>query len=142
VHALRNIHTALVPGGITVDTQPVSPRPTVTAGGVELGTGDMRQWVATVHHLDDRAAEMIRNGCFRLAREDRFMVTDSFSSGPECLETMTDWRGTQVPSGLARRLAAVEGEVQLHQQVRLRLLNRRQHPTRRADGPLDGHIFK
>jgi hypothetical protein len=122
VHALRNIHTALVPGGLTVDTQPVSARPAVTASGVELGTGDMRQWITTVGRLDRLAAETIRDGHFRLSHEERFTVTDSFSSGPECLDLMRGWRDTQVPAGLARRLATVETEVELHQEVRLRLL--------------------
>jgi hypothetical protein len=122
VHALRNIHTALVPGGFTVDTQPVSARPAVTANGVELGTGDMRQWIATVGRLDRLTAEVIRDGHFRLSHEERFMVADSFSSGPECLEIMRGWRDTQVPAGLARRLATIETEVALHQEVRFRLL--------------------
>jgi hypothetical protein len=122
VHALRNIHSALVLGGITVDTQPVSPRPAVTANGVELGTGDMRQWITTVRGLDRRAASMIDDGHYRLLHEERFMVTDSFSNGAECLEIMSDWRDTHVPAGLARRLATVETDIELHQEVRLRLL--------------------
>jgi hypothetical protein len=122
VHALRNIHTALVPEGITVDTQPVSARPAVTASGVELGTADMRQWITTVRRLDRRAAEMVDDGHYRVLREERFMVTDSFSSGQECLDIVRGWRDTQVPVGLARRLPTIETEVELHQQVRLRLL--------------------
>jgi hypothetical protein len=122
VHALRNIHTALIPDGVTVDTQPVSARPAVTADGVELGTGDMRQWITTVGRLDRLAAETTRDGHFRLSHVERFMVTDSFSSGSECLEIMRGWRDMHVPAGLARRLATVETEVELHQEVRLRLL--------------------
>jgi hypothetical protein len=41
VNALRRIHAALVPGGLVVDTQPVSARPSVEAFGVELGTLDL-----------------------------------------------------------------------------------------------------
>jgi hypothetical protein len=122
VHALRNIHTALVPGGVTVDTQPVSARPAVTADGLELGTSDMRQWITTVGRLDRLAAGMLRDGLFRLSLEEWFTVTDSFSSGPECLEIIRGWRDTQVPAGLARRLATIETDVELHQDVRLRLL--------------------
>ena len=122
MHALRNIQSALVSGGITVDTQPISPHPTVTADGVELGTADMRQWVSTVRGLDRRAASMIDGGHYRVLGEERFMVTDSFSSGAECLDVMSDWRGTRVPARLAQRLETVETEVELHQEVRLRLL--------------------
>jgi hypothetical protein len=122
VHALRNIHSALVLGGIVVDTQPVSARPRVTAHGVELGAADLRRWVDTVHGLDRRAASMIDEGHYRVLCEERLMVTDSFSSGPECLEVMRGWRDTQVPVGLERRLADIETDVELHQQARLRLL--------------------
>jgi hypothetical protein len=65
---------------------------------------------------------MIDEGHYRVLREERLMVTDSFSSGPECLEVMRGWRDTQVPVGLERRLAAIETDVELHQQARLRLL--------------------
>jgi hypothetical protein len=122
VHALRNIHAALVPGGIIVDTQPVSARPRVTADSVELGTADMRQWIKTIGRLDRRAAGTIRAGLYRLSLEEQFIVTDTFSSGPECTEIMRGWRDTQVPVRLERRLASVETDVEVHQQVRLRLL--------------------
>jgi hypothetical protein len=65
---------------------------------------------------------MIDEGHYRVLREERLMVTDSFSSGPECLEVMRGWRDTQVPVGLERRLADIETDVELHQQARLRLL--------------------
>jgi hypothetical protein len=126
VNALRNIHMALVPGGIAVDTQPVSARPAVTVSGTELGAADMRQWVATVRALDRRAVPMIHKGHYRLLHEERLTVTDTFSDGPESVEIMRGWRGTSLPPELVRRLAAVETQVQLHQQVRIRLLNTRE----------------
>ena len=122
MHALRNIHAALVPGGLIVDTQPVGARPAVTADRAELGTADMRRWIKTIGRLDSRAAETIRDGLYRLSLEEQFIVTDTFSSGPECIEIMRGWRDTHVPVRLARRLANVETEVEIHQQVRLRLL--------------------
>ena len=70
MHALRNIHAALVPGGLIVDTQPVAARPTVTAGSVELGTADMRRWIKTIGRLDRLAAEAIRKGLYRLSLEE------------------------------------------------------------------------
>ena len=41
MHALRNIHSALTPAGLLVDTQPVGPQPRVTINGVEAGSLDM-----------------------------------------------------------------------------------------------------
>jgi hypothetical protein len=122
VHALRNIHAALVPGGIVVDTQPVSARPTVSAGDVEVGAVDMRQWITTITRLDTRASEAFRVGLYRLALEERFVVADSFTNGRECAEIVRGWRDTRVPVGLGRRLATIETAVEMRQQVRLRLL--------------------
>ena len=67
MHALRNIHAALVPDGLIVDTQPVAARPTVTAGS---GTADMRRWIKTIGRLDRLAAEAIRKGLYRLSLEE------------------------------------------------------------------------
>ena len=47
VHALRQLHVALVPGGIVVDTQPLSPRSPVDDDRGRLGRLDMRDWRKT-----------------------------------------------------------------------------------------------
>jgi hypothetical protein len=122
VDALRNISSALVPGGFLVDTQPVSAHPVVTAGGMQLGAADLRRWAETVSDLDRRAASVYDDGDYSVVHEQRFIVTDSFSGGAECVETMRGWRDTQVPEALARRLADIDTQVEVHQQVRLRLL--------------------
>jgi hypothetical protein len=125
VHALHKIHAALAPGGIVIDTQPVSARPPVAAEGVELGTLDMRQWVETIRSVDECFAETIAAGLFDLAREERYVVTDTFESGSECLATVSGWQGTRVPPALGRRLARAAPPVSVGQDVRLRLVRRR-----------------
>jgi hypothetical protein len=124
VHALRNIHAALAPDGILVDTQPVSARPPVASNGGELGSLDMRDWLDTIHAVDERFAETIRDGLYGLQHESRFIVTDSYDSGPECLEIVSGWRGTRIPSEMTQRLAATTSAVTVQQEVRLRLLRR------------------
>jgi hypothetical protein len=124
VHALRNIHRVLVPGAVLVDTQPVSARPPVTAGGVEVGTLDMRDWVETVGAVDALIGEALTAGLFELRHEERFVVADTFDSGPECVETVGGWRGTRVPRRLASRMQDAEPPVTVAQEVRLRLLER------------------
>jgi hypothetical protein len=124
VHALRNIHAALVPGAILIDTQPVSARPPVAAGGVTLGTLDMRDWHDTIQAVDELVASTITDGLFELQHESRFVVTDSFANGPECLETLRGWRGTRVPDNVLTRLASTTVRVTVQQDVRLRLLRR------------------
>ena len=124
MHALQNIHAALVPDAMVVDTQPVSARPPVASHGKALGTLDMRDWSDTIQAIDKLMAETITDGLYELQHESRLAVTDSFDSGPECLETVADWRGTRVPPSVATGLAAATSQVTVQQEVRLRLLRR------------------
>ena len=121
MHALRNIHGALAADGILVDTQPVSASPPVALDGGELGSLDMHEWLDTIHAVDERFAETIAAGLYELEHESWFVVTDTFDNGVECLEIVSGWRGTRVPSGVVQRLAATTSAVTVQQEVRLRL---------------------
>ena len=125
MNALRRIHAALVPDGLVVDTQPVSARPMVEAGGVQLGTLDMRAWRATIDAVDALVAETIDDGLFALEAESSFIVTDTFDDGPELVESVSSWRGTQISRALARRVTAATPPISVHQDVRLHLLRAR-----------------
>jgi hypothetical protein len=124
VHALCNIHSALVPDGLLVDTQPISAHPRVTASGDELGALDMREWIKTIQAVDERVNETISTGLYDVTDERELVVTSIFDDGPDCLEIAGAWRGTRVPQPLADRLAVMRDQVTLKQQVRLRLLRR------------------
>jgi hypothetical protein len=124
VHALHNIHAALAPDAILVDTQPVSARPAVAANGVTLGTLDMREWLKTIDAVDELTAETIVAGLYELQHEQRFLITDTHDTGAECLETVSSWRGTRVPGALARKIATASSCVTVQQEVRLRVLGR------------------
>ena len=124
MHALRNIHAALAAGGILVDTQPVVVSPPVALDGVGLGSLDMREWLDTIHAVDECFAETIAAGLYELEHESWFVVTDTYDNGPECLEIASGWRGTRVPLGVSQRLAAATSSVSVQQEVRLRLLRR------------------
>ncbi|NUT56635.1 MAG: hypothetical protein HOQ03_11735 [Thermoleophilia bacterium] len=124
MHALRNIHAALVPGGLLVDTQPIGPQPRVRGAGRELGTIDMHEWIETIHAVDKRVVETIAARLFQQTDERTLVIRDTFDDGPQCLETIGTWRGTRVPQPLADRLAATRDQVTVDQQVRLRLLRR------------------
>ena len=124
MHALHNIHSALAPDAILVDTQPVSVRPPVAADGVTLGTFDMREWLDTIRAVDELVAETISAGLYELRHESRFVVTDTFDSGPECLGIVRGWRGTRVQQPLSTSLAAAKSPVTVQQEVRLRALRR------------------
>jgi uncharacterized protein related to proFAR isomerase len=122
VHALRNIHAVLTSDGLLVDTQPLSPHPPVAADGADLGTLDMREWLDTIRAVDDLVAEVVDAGLYEEQHEERFVVTDTFDNGPECLETVSSWRETRVPASLVSRLEASQVPVTVEQEVRLRLL--------------------
>jgi hypothetical protein len=129
VHALRNLHHALVPDGLIVDTQPISAQPRVLADNVELGRLDMREWADTVGAVDERFAVTIAAGLYELQHECTFAVTSTFDDGQDCLTIAGSWRGTSVPPALSRRLAATSDRFDVEQQVRLRLLRRSSHAT-------------
>ena len=124
MHALRNIHAALAPDGILVDTQPVSASPPVMMDGGELGTLDMHEWLDTIHAVDERFAETIAAGLYELEHESLFVVTDNYDNGPECLDIASGWRGTRVSLDVSQQLAAATSRVSVQQEVRLRLLRR------------------
>jgi hypothetical protein len=124
VHALHKLHAALGPDAILVDTQPISARPPVAADGATLGTLDMREWLETIQAVDALVAETLRAGLYELEHESRFVVTDTYDNGPECLEVVAGWRGTRLPRTLATRLPAAKPPVTVQQEVRLRLLRR------------------
>jgi hypothetical protein len=122
VNALHRIHRVLVPGGLVVDTQPVSARPQVEADGIELGTLDMREWRRTVDAVDGLVADTIESGLFSLEAERRFPVIDTADDGPALVEALRGWQGTTVPDALARRIAEAAPPITVGQDVRLRLL--------------------
>ena len=124
MHALRNIHAALVPGSMLVDTQPISAHPPVTVNGAELGRLDMREWLETIRAVDDQVAVTLTAGLYAPVHERELTVTSTFDDGPDCLEIAGSWQGTRVPPLLATQLEATHEQVALEQQIRLRLLRR------------------
>jgi hypothetical protein len=126
VNVLHKIHDALVPGGLVIDTQPLSSTPPVEAASGELGTLDMREWARTIAAVDGRITATIDARLFALETQRELVVTDSFGSGSEFAAIVSEWEGTRIEPALAVRLAAERGEVRVHQDVRLRVL-RTQH---------------
>jgi hypothetical protein len=122
VHALRRIHAALLPGGLVLDSQPVSPEPPIEAANSVLGTLDMREWRATIDAVDERTAEAIGHGLFAIESEHTITVPDEFDSGAEFIQVVGAWRGTRIPPPVAARARAARPPVRVLQEVRLRIL--------------------
>jgi hypothetical protein len=125
VHALERIRAALQPGGVVIDTQPVSPDPLVAAAGRPLGRADMSEWLQTIEAVDALVAGTVDAGLFSIERERRLIVTDNWDSGPECAETIAGWQGTRLPDALAIRIASASPPLTIDQAVRLRVLRAR-----------------
>lgn len=126
MHALHNIHSALIPNGLLVDTQPIASHLRVTANGAALGTVDMRAWIETIQAVDERIDETIATGLYEPVAERNLVVASMFDDGPECLAITGAWRGARVPKRLADRLADLPDPVAVEQQVRVRVLRRGQ----------------
>jgi hypothetical protein len=122
VHVLRQIHAALLPGGLVVDSQPVSPDSRVEAADGGLGALDMREWRATIDAVDERTAEAIGLGLFSVESEHTITVPDEFDSGAEFIQVVSGWRGTRIPPPVAARAKDARPPVRVLQEVRLRIL--------------------
>jgi hypothetical protein len=82
----------------------------------------MRAWRASIDEIDQRTFAVIDAGLFAIEQERDIVVTDTYDTGAEFLETVTDWKGTAIPQALAERLRAATAPVSVHQTVRLRVL--------------------
>jgi hypothetical protein len=124
VNALRNIHAALLPGGLLIDTQPVSAHPPIQSDAGELGTLDMSEWADLIDEIDDRTDEALAEGLFVIEDESRFTVADEYDNGEDCLSYVRNWMGTRIDRDVERRVAAERGPIRLSQEIRLRVLRR------------------
>jgi hypothetical protein len=125
VDALTRVHAALVPGGILVDTQPVSLRLPVRLDGEAIGELEDEEWLETVAAVDRELERSLAGGLFELQHEERYAVVHEFGSGRECLDVVETWAGTSIPVDVAARLEPGSGRVTVGHEVRLRLLARR-----------------
>jgi hypothetical protein len=125
VDALNKLAEALTPEGKLIDTQPLSPRPSVASGQSSLGSLDMREWARKIESVDEQIDRGLADGPFALAHERRFFVTDAFDDGNECVEIVSEWGGTHVSRALATRIRRALPPITIEQEVRLRLLAKR-----------------
>jgi hypothetical protein len=122
VNALRRIHAALVTGALLIDTQPVSRRPAVETSAGRVGSLDLREWRRIIDAVDVRVGVTVDDGLWANEGEHQYVVTDTFGSGDELVDTVKDWQGTRISETLSGRLRAAAGEAYVHQDVRLRVL--------------------
>lgn len=112
MHALRNVHRALVPGGIVVDLHSVRPEGPALAAGAELGRLDESEFLATVDAAEQRVAEAVRAGLYVRVGERRFAMREQFDDGRAFVDAASGWRGIRMPAALAARAREVEAPVE------------------------------
>jgi hypothetical protein len=122
VNALHQIHQALEPAGLVIDTQPISARPPVESRSGPLGTLDMREWARTIAVIDGQIQKTLRDRRFRLLDVRHFVVTDEYDNGSELIEKTREWAGTRFDEGFAERVEHEQSPVRLHQTIRMRVL--------------------
>jgi hypothetical protein len=125
VDALQRIHTALVSGGVLVDTQPIGSRAPVRVEGDSAGELEEDEWLETVAAVDSRVEEAVAARLFELQHEELYAVVHGFDSGSEALEEAQTWAGTVIPEDVVERLEATRRSVEIELEVRLRLFVRR-----------------
>ena len=120
--ALHRIHSALVPGGLVLDMQPVAPQPPVESNGRRLGSLDMREWRVTIDQVAALVDQTIADGLFMEEAERRYDVLETFDDGKELVETVREWTGTKISQTLTARVERAMPPLTIRESVRLRAL--------------------
>jgi hypothetical protein len=122
VNALHRIHSAIIPGGLVLDVQPVGPAPPVESNGQRLGSLDMREWRVTIDHVAALVDETVAKGLFAEEAERRYEILETFDDGKELVETVREWTGTTISQTLAARVERAMPPLTIQESVRLRAL--------------------
>ena len=118
MNALRQIHQALVPGGVLLDMHPVPPSTRAEVHGKSLGEFDDAEFMQLV---TDGEVELERSGLFTRESEVEFDYLERYDEGAEMLEDIREsWETCRVPSELERRILEAEGPVDIWERVVLR----------------------
>jgi hypothetical protein len=120
VDALRNVHRAIVPGGILLDLHPIPPSEQVEAGGAVLGRLDERQFFATARATEEALEEAVGDGLFEPEAELEADVLERFDTAEEMLEIVGEREGVRIPAVIRRRVLASPGPIDLRERVVLR----------------------
>jgi len=118
VHALRQVHQALVPGGILLDMHPVPPSTRAEVSGQSLGEFDDAQFMQIVANAE---AEIEDSGLFRRRSEVEFDYLERYDDPAQLLEDVREgWEGCRIPAQLEARILEAHGPVDIWERVVLR----------------------
>jgi SAM-dependent methyltransferase len=118
VHALRQIHQALIPGGVLLDMHPVPPATRAEVQGKSLGDFDDAEFMQIVA---DAEAEIERGGLFTRQSEVEFDYLERYDDPAQLLEDITEgWEGCRIPPELEARIRETDGPIDIWEHVVLR----------------------
>ena len=118
MHALRQIHQALVPGGALLDMHPVPPSTRAEVDGKSLGDFDDSEFMRIV---SDAEGVLERSGLFTWESDLEFDYLERYDDPAQLLEDIEDgWEGCRIPAELEARIREAEGPVDIWERVVLR----------------------
>jgi len=118
VHALRQIHQAVVPGGVLLDLHPIPPSTRAEVDGRSLGEFDDAEFMQIVANAE---AEIERSGLFERESEVEFDYLERYDDPRQLLEDIKEgWEGCRIPSELEARILEADGPVDIWERVVLR----------------------
>ena len=122
MHALRQIHQALVPGGVLLDMHPVPPSTRAEVRGESLGEFDDAEFMQIVANAE---AEIEGGALFVRESEVEFDYLERYDDPAQLLEDIREgWDGCQIPAELEQRILAAEEPVDIWERVVLRRFQR------------------
>lgn len=122
MHALRQIHQALVPGGSLLDMHPIPPSTRAEVQGRSLGEFDDSEFMEIVANAE---ADLERTGLFTQESEVEYDYLERYDDPAEMLEDIReDWETCRVPPDLEKRILDAEGPVDIWERVVLRRFSR------------------
>jgi hypothetical protein len=122
VHALRQIHQALVPEGVLLDIHPIPPSTRAEVRGESLGEFDDAEFMEIVAAAE---AMLEDSGLFIHESELEFDYLERYDDAAEMLDDIRDgWEGCGIPSELEQRILAAGEPVDIWEHVVLRRFSR------------------
>jgi hypothetical protein len=118
VHALRQIHQALVPEGVLLDMHPIPPSTRAEVRGESLGEFDDAEFMQLVASAE---AKIQGSGLFAFDSELEFDYRERYEDAAELIEDIEeDWEGCTIPPDLERRILSAGEPVDIWERVALR----------------------
>jgi len=118
VHALRQIHQALVPEGVLLDMHPIPPSTRAEVHGQSLGEFDDAGFMEVVASAE---AKIGASGLFIFESELEFEYRERYDDAAELVQDVKDdWEGCSIPPELEQRILAAGEPVDIWERVVLR----------------------